>query len=36
MHLAFVLGTRPEIIKLYSLLGAFARQGIPYTLIHTN
>ncbi|MDH0144627.1 non-hydrolyzing UDP-N-acetylglucosamine 2-epimerase [Aquipseudomonas alcaligenes] len=36
MHLAFVLGTRPEIIKLFSLLGACARQGIPYTLIHTN
>ncbi|BAQ72491.1 UDP-N-acetylglucosamine 2-epimerase [Pseudomonas sp. Os17] len=36
MHLAFVLGTRPEIIKLSSLISACIRQGIRYTLIHTN
>lgn len=36
MHLAFVLGTRPEIIKLSSLLAACVRDGLPYTLIHTN
>lgn len=36
MHLAFVLGTRPEIIKLSSLLVACTRQGVAYTLIHTN
>ncbi|WP_437882696.1 non-hydrolyzing UDP-N-acetylglucosamine 2-epimerase [Pseudomonas sp. LRF_L74] len=36
MHLAFVLGTRPEIIKLSSLLAACVREGVPYTLIHTN
>jgi UDP-N-acetylglucosamine 2-epimerase (non-hydrolysing) len=36
MRLAFVLGTRPEIIKLSSLITACARDGISYTLIHTN
>ncbi|MBD9415048.1 UDP-N-acetylglucosamine 2-epimerase (non-hydrolyzing) [Pseudomonas sp. PDM16] len=36
MHLAFVLGTRPEIIKLSSLITACVRDGLPYTLIHTN
>ncbi|PYY90438.1 UDP-N-acetylglucosamine 2-epimerase (non-hydrolyzing) [Pseudomonas sp. TKO26] len=36
MHLAFVLGTRPEIIKLSSLMGACIEHGIRYTLIHTN
>lgn len=36
MHLAFVLGTRPEIIKLSSMLAACVRQGVSYTLIHTN
>ncbi len=36
MHLAFVLGTRPEIIKLSSLISACIRDGVPYTLIHTN
>ena len=36
MHLAFVLGTRPEIIKLSSLISACVEQGIRYTLIHTN
>lgn len=36
MHLAFVLGTRPEIIKLSSLICACIREGVQYTLIHTN
>ncbi|PTS82351.1 UDP-N-acetylglucosamine 2-epimerase (non-hydrolyzing) [Pseudomonas sp. HMWF032] len=36
MHLVFVLGTRPEIIKLSSLISACIREGIHYTLIHTN
>ncbi len=36
MHLAFVLGTRPEIIKLSSLISACVREGVQYTLIHTN
>lgn len=36
MHLAFVLGTRPEIIKLSSLICACIQRGIRYTLIHTN
>ncbi|HEY1026194.1 MAG TPA: UDP-N-acetylglucosamine 2-epimerase (non-hydrolyzing) [Pseudomonas sp.] len=36
MHIAFVLGTRPEIIKLSSLIKACQVQRIDYTLIHTN
>ncbi|QZX81117.1 non-hydrolyzing UDP-N-acetylglucosamine 2-epimerase [Metapseudomonas otitidis] len=36
MHLVFVLGTRPEIIKLSSLIHACIQRGIRYTLIHTN
>lgn len=36
MHIAFVLGTRPEIIKLSSLIKACQDQRIDYTLIHTN
>ncbi len=36
MHIAFVLGTRPEIIKLSSLISACIRDGVRYTLIHTN
>ena len=36
MHIAFVLGTRPEIIKLSSLINACIREGVRYTLIHTN
>ncbi|MDF2397877.1 UDP-N-acetylglucosamine 2-epimerase (non-hydrolyzing) [Pseudomonas sp. 3MA1] len=36
MHLAFVLGTRPEIIKLSSMICACLQRGIRYTLIHTN
>lgn len=36
MHIAFVLGTRPEIIKLASLIKACQDQGVRHTLIHTN
>lgn len=36
MHLTFVLGTRPEIIKLSSVLSACVRDATPFTLIHTN
>lgn len=36
MHIAFVLGTRPEIIKLSSLIKACQDQRVGYTLIHTN
>ncbi|WAH57617.1 UDP-N-acetylglucosamine 2-epimerase (non-hydrolyzing) [Pseudomonas silvicola] len=36
MHIAFVLGTRPEIIKLSSLISACIEEGVRYTLIHTN
>jgi UDP-N-acetylglucosamine 2-epimerase (non-hydrolysing) len=36
MHLAFVFGTRPEIIKLSPLFRAAIKQGIPHTIIHTN
>lgn len=31
MHLVFVLGTRPEIIKLSSLIHACIQRGIRYT-----
>lgn len=34
--LAIVLGTRPEIIKLSSVLRAVKKQRINFTLIHTN
>lgn len=34
--ICFVLGTRPEIIKLAPLLRRFVLQQIPFTLIHTN
>ena len=36
MHIAFVLGTRPEIIKLSSLIKACQDQQISHSLIHTN
>lgn len=34
--LAFVLGTRPEIIKLAPVVQACTLQGIDYTIIHTG
>jgi UDP-N-acetylglucosamine 2-epimerase (non-hydrolysing) len=36
LNLAFVFGTRPEIIKLSSLFHACSEKGIPFTCIHTN
>ncbi len=36
MKLAFVFGTRPEIIKLAPLFRAAKAQKIPFILIHTN
>ncbi|AEG02008.1 non-hydrolyzing UDP-N-acetylglucosamine 2-epimerase [Methylomonas methanica] len=36
MHITYVLGTRPEIIKLASLIQASAREGLRFTIIHTN
>lgn len=36
MKLAFVFGTRPEIIKLAPLFWEAEVRGIPYILIHTN
>lgn len=36
MKLAFVFGTRPEIIKLSPLFRAAKQQKIPFLLIHTN
>src|SRR5579871_3278448 len=36
MHLTFILGTRPEIIKLFPLIREVESQNIPYILIHTN
>lgn len=35
-EIAFVLGTRPEIIKLAPVIQACQRRGIEYTLIHTG
>ncbi|QRY24860.1 UDP-N-acetylglucosamine 2-epimerase (non-hydrolyzing) [Halobacterium sp. BOL4-2] len=34
--LSFVLGTRPEIIKLSPVIRACERRDIPYTIIHTG
>jgi len=34
--IVFILGTRPEIIKLSPLIRACIHQNIPYTLIHTG
>jgi len=36
MRLVFILGTRPEIIKLSPLINTCIKQTIPYTLIHTG
>ena len=36
MIISFILGTRPEIIKLSPLIRACITQNIPYTLIHTG
>jgi len=35
-EIAFVLGTRPEIIKLAPVIRACEAQSIPYTVIHTG
>ncbi|VTT88045.1 UDP-N-acetylglucosamine 2-epimerase [Halorubrum sp. DM2] len=35
-HLAIVLGTRPEIVKLAPVVRACERSGHPYTLVHTG
>ena len=36
LSLTFILGTRPELIKLSPLLRACAKHSLPYTLIHTG
>lgn len=36
MKVAIVLGTRPEIIKLCSVVRGCQSHGIPFSLIHTN
>jgi UDP-N-acetylglucosamine 2-epimerase (non-hydrolysing) len=36
MKLGFILGTRPEIIKLYSLLREVENRDLDYFVIHTN
>lgn len=36
MHISYVLGTRPEIIKLASLIAASVREGVRFSIIHTN
>lgn len=35
-HICFVLGTRPEIIKLAPVIRVCQRKRIPFTIIHTN
>jgi len=35
-HIAIVLGTRPEIIKLSPLIRECERRDLPFTLIHTG
>lgn len=35
-HLAIVLGTRPEMIKLSPVLRACDRRDVSYTLVHTG
>ena len=36
MPAAFVLGTRPEIIKLYPVIKEYISRSIPFKIIHTN
>lgn len=36
MHITYILGTRPEIIKLASLIQASVRESLPFSIIHTN
>lgn len=36
MKIAVILGTRPEVIKLYPLIKVFAKKGIDYFILHTN
>jgi UDP-N-acetylglucosamine 2-epimerase (non-hydrolysing) len=36
MKLAIVIGTRPEVIKMASILQILDKRGIEYTLIHTG
>lgn len=35
-RIAFVLGTRPEIIKLAPVIHACATENVPFTIIHTG
>jgi UDP-N-acetylglucosamine 2-epimerase (non-hydrolysing) len=36
MHIAIVQGTRPEIIKNYSIVKALDAAEVPYDVLHTN
>lgn len=36
MKTVFVLGTRPEIIKLSPVIRAYVRRGLPFAILHTN
>lgn len=36
MRAAFVLGTRPEIIKLYPVIIGCIERGVEFSLVHTN
>ena len=36
MPAAFVLGTRPEIIKLYPVIAQYISRALPFRIIHTN
>lgn len=35
-HIAFVLGTRPEIIKLAPVINYCQKEDIPHTIVHTG
>lgn len=36
MMIAIILGTRPEIIKFWSVIKTLQQKKIPFTIIHTN
>jgi len=36
MKIAFIIGTRPEIIKMSPLIDEVKRRGINFILIHTG
>ena len=35
-HIAIVVGTRPEIIKMAPVVRACEKRGVPFLLLHTG